>query len=618
MPSFVVATGPTLSVKAYIGDAKTLLAMNIAKKKDVSRFAGFTISYAANGGGPFYLQNTLRFEHPEKHAQDSSQPANASINAPIHKFRWIHIPGSVHRGIDPFMGPYTYTVTPRYFNASASLLPMDPSLSVTLAVDVGPFKSGNLALGFARGFTQSQAFVNHFGLTALIRPAGDDLLWDTSAISGTDASGQQYSFADEYGWLGFTARRQIFALLNEVQANPALFLDVFAYDLDEPDFAAALLALAGEGRVRVILDNAALHHSKTKPTPEDNFESLLVKVAGPAVVLPGKLRSQQPAGIMRGKFLRYAHDKVLLVSNGDTPVKVLTGSTNFSVTGLYVNSNHVLVYSDPQVAAQYAELFETVWEQRVSEAKYLASALSSATFQSSSNQTPPTAITFAPHAQAFAKQELADIATRIAQEGKRSKRDGSVLFAVMQVDNGVSSVWEALRALHTDQKVFSYGISDTTKGIALYQPGKRYGVLVTGKPGKSELPPPFNQVRDISGVGHQVHHKFVVCGFNRSDPVVYCGSSNLAQGGEASNGDNLLAIRDAGVATAFAIEAIGLVDHFEFLDRLPASATKKKKVPANKQHAAATAGWFLSTTDKWTVPYYDGNDLHCTDRLLFA
>ena len=89
-------------------------------------------------------------------------------------------------------------------------------------------------------------------------------------------------------------------------------------------------------------------------------------------------------------------------------------------------------------------------------------------------------------------------------------------------------------------------------------------------------------------------------------------------GSQPANGSNLLAIHDAGVATAFAIEAIGRVDHFDFLDRLPAPATTKKEAPTSEQHAAAPAGWFLSTTDKWTAPYYDSNGLHCADRLLFA
>src|SRR5277367_2143896 len=165
--------------------------------------------------------------------------------------------------------------------------------------------------------------------------------------------------------------------------------------------------------------------------------------------------------------------------------------------------------------------------------------------------------------------------------------------------------------------IFSYGISDNPGGIFLYPAGKTTGVLVTGKPINTQLPPPFDQVRNIGGVGHQVHHKFVVCGFNGSDPVVYCGSSNLALGGEQANGDNLLAIHDGDVATAFALEAIALVDHFNFLDHVAngpkAKKTKTPKPMAAKQQAAASAGWFLSTTDKWAKPYFDSKDLHSVD-----
>src|SRR6266581_669421 len=96
-------------------------------------------------------------------------------------------------------------------------------------------------LAFTRGFTQSQAFVRHFGRTALIRPKGDDLLFDTSAESGVNAEGVHYTYRDEYDWLGFTARQKIFAVLQDVVANTALFLDVFAYDLNEPDVMQLLL-----------------------------------------------------------------------------------------------------------------------------------------------------------------------------------------------------------------------------------------------------------------------------------------------------------------------------------------------------------------------------------------
>jgi hypothetical protein len=149
-----------------------------------------------------------------------------------------------------------------------------------------------------------------------------------------------------------------------------------------------------------------------------------------------------------------------------------------------------------------------------------------------------------------------------------------VLFAVMQLTGSQSPVYQTLGDLHATQSVYSYGISDAPKGIFLYSPAQATGVQVTGKPGQVTLPPPFDQVP--SPPGHEIHDKFVVCGLNGNDPVVYCGSSNLASGGEALNGDNLLAIHDADVATAFAIEALGLVDHYNFLDRM---ANPKKAAP---------------------------------------
>jgi hypothetical protein len=201
----------------------------------------------------------------------------------------------------------------------------------------------------------------------------------------------------------------------------------------------------------------------------------------------------------------------------------------------------------------------------------------------------------------------------------------------MDLGSGSGPVFPALQALHADERIFSYGITDTTEGIALYKPGSANGLLVTGKPAKSILPPPFNQIPAL-GPGHQVHHKFVVCGFNRADAVVYCGSSNLALGGEQENGDNLIAIHDSAIATAFAIEALGLVDHFQFLDKAAAQSKQNGKTPAteptpqvvaetassSKQQVAAEAGWFLSTSDHWVAPYYDAKDLHCVDRVLFG
>src|ERR1044071_1923660 len=135
MPAPAVQKTPSLNVVAYAGDAKTLLAFDLPKRR-TKRLAGFTIECRPGDRDEdaYYLQNMLRFERPSQHAQDAAEPANSSINAPLHKFRWLHVPGSVHQGLNPFYGPYAYVVTPRYFDEKKSLQPLDPTLSVKVAV----------------------------------------------------------------------------------------------------------------------------------------------------------------------------------------------------------------------------------------------------------------------------------------------------------------------------------------------------------------------------------------------------------------------------------------------------------------------------------------------------
>jgi len=564
-------------VNAYAGDNKTLLAFNFSTQSAARNLAGFTIQCQPPGKPAYFLFNELQFQNPSQHAQVSTEKPNSTVNAPIQRFRWVHVVGLNHQGLNPAVGDYIYTVTPRFFDANSSMLALDPALSATVTVHVGPFRKGSLSLGFTRGYMQSEAFAHHFGKQAQIQPAGRGVVFDTSQNAGTDPNGQPFAFADEYAWMGWTARQQILTMLGQVLGDPSLTLDVFAYDLDEPDVCKGLLQLAAAGRVRVILDNAQLHvthvDSKTHKTVvplEDPFTTQFNQQA------------KAPSAIVRGSFDRFSHDKIFIVSKGGVASRVLTGSTNFSVTGLYVNANHVLVFDDSTVAAKYAAVFEESWQilsanktpSKAASNAFSQTALATQPFVVQSSTVPHMSVTFSPHTAADALKILNAIAGRVNQE--KTAQQGNVMFAVMQLTGSQTPVYNALQAIHSTQSLFSYGISDAPGGTFLYSAGSKDGVLVTGKPSQVQLPPPFDQVP--SPPGHEIHDKFVVCGLNGADPVVYCGSSNLATGGEEANGDNLLEIHDADVATAFAIEALLLVDHYAFLDRF---AKAKAAMPGN-------------------------------------
>jgi hypothetical protein len=577
-----------LIIRAYQGDAKVMLAFNLPEDK-ITNLAGFTIACSPKGKATYFLYNQLQLEHPEKHAQNKNEPPYSSINAPIQKFRWLHVPGGFHQMDKVAYGSYTYTVTPRYFDEGI-LQPIDKKLSEEVVVEMSPFVKESLELGFTRGFVQSQGFVHHFGKKALFKPKNAKLLFNTSAEAGKNDQGESYTFKDEYRWSGFTAREKIFSLLQKVQSDDSLTVDVFAYDLNEPDILKIFLELARENKIRIIMDNAALHHDKDKPTPEDQFEAEYTKVAS------------DPQSIKRGKFGRYQHNKVFIVKRDDKPESILTGSTNFSVTGMYVNSNHVAIFNDAHVAEKYQEVFEEAWNDEVSRKEFIKSSNALKSFSFNNPGLPKMHISFSPHPDEFAKELLDKLVGRINEE------NSSVFFAVMGTDEKVKGpVAPALIKLHEREDVFTCGITDSTNELTLYKPSSKEGLRVTGKQGKTFLPPPFDEEASI-GIGHQVHHKFIVCGFNTNKPVVWFGSSNLALGGEEQNGDNLIEIHDEDIATVFAIEAMALVDHFQF---------RNKHVLKNENEENHSGPFHLFNNGKWAGKFYEPNDLHCLDRLLF-
>src|SRR5216684_3279097 len=73
-------------------------------------------------------------------------------------------------------------------------------------------------------------------------------------------------FQAQYAWLGYHARKMVFGFLQECLADPDVTLDLFAYDLDEPDIVR-MLQQCGP-RLRAVLDNAPLHTKASAVEPE--------------------------------------------------------------------------------------------------------------------------------------------------------------------------------------------------------------------------------------------------------------------------------------------------------------------------------------------------------------
>jgi hypothetical protein len=575
--SSVTAHGGGLTVKAYRGDDCVLIAFDLDPAA-CTGLAGFAIARSTDGGKTFtYVPNRLTFA--EGVTASSSVDAElaklkTTDNAPIQKFRWADYPPAT------FTGPYTYKIEARYFIAGKNPV-TDPaaletraSLTFSLALtgDIYP----NFKIGFTRGYVSSQAFADRYAGVAEMRPSRA-VDYDTT----TDIPGAKTptTWRSMYQYLGGHARAILSDFLAQCEADKNGY-DVFAYDLDEPDFLKVLARDATAGRpVRMILDNAQLH------TKAGAMEPASAKLLGDARVQ-----------IHRGHFQRYAHDKCVIERDGQgNAIRVLTGSANFSVRGLYVQSNSIITIDDPDVAKLYGEAFDNAWTDMTN---FPHSEIAAQWFDATGTGIPPFAVSFAPHEAASVSLD------RVAAAIKNAK--SSVLFAVMELVGG-GDVMQELLNLQQRADIFSYGVTQTTTGVKFYksQSGTN-GILVPFGYLKAHVPIPFRAEWN-GGMGQVIHHKFVVVDFNDEQPQVFCGSSNLAAGGEQSNGDNMLCITDPAVASLYAVEAIQLVDHYEFR---AVAQTATDAQPLQLQGPGVTPAWWQSS--------YDPASIKNTERLLFA
>lgn len=593
MEKFVSKKG--VSVYAYKGDAMTLLAFDLDESLK-ENFIGFTIKGNANGR-PFNVYNQMKFKKEIKLHKKPDFPNQllASEFSPIQKFRWIHVPSTIEHVTDIHYGDYTYEVTPRYIE-NGKLLAPDPKATVSVTIDVSPFTDGDIQVGFTRSFISSQAFAMRFGNKLNLRPNAEDLTFDITQEAGIAkrlnfATGVKedvsFSYKEIHEYLGWQVRQRIVEFLEEVINDKTIKIDVFAYDLNEPFIVEQLLQLAKEGRAKIILDNYPDH--KKEGSYENKFEDAFREVA------------TGDSDIYRGHFTSQAHSKVFIQRKNNAiakAIKVLTGSTNFATNGLYVNANHVIIFNKPAVAQVYADVFDASFgDENI--ASFKTSEIAATNYEFNEAGLPDMTIRFSPH-----KPKTVDAFFKSIKE-KILNAESDVLFAVMKDDSN-SDILDALKEQVASSEIFTAGITDVRQGMQLYKPGRKTGIRISGLNIATKLRPPFKDIIKVPGLGHSIHHKFVVVDFKGTNPVVYCGSSNLAYTPEQNNGDNLLEIRDKDVVTAFAIEAIRLIDHFHWLNKLVDGDTTEEEMN------------LYDNTEKikWYAKYYNPKDLKFLERTL--
>lgn len=548
-----------LTFKLYRGEGAALLAFDLAPDLATPDFVGFSIEVRYPGADHWgVLHNRLHFDYPPTPQRPRTFP---STEAPFQKFRWIHVPSEILPGL------FRYRATACYMQADGTLrkgVSVDAQVSLE-AQTISQFVN----IGFTRGFASSQAYGDRFDNETRILPPARSA---PRAYLDLDMA----PFERNYQWLGFEARQLILQVLEQVASDPGLTLDALIYESKEPDILRRLEQLGS--RLRAIIDD----HGEQGAT--DSCESL-----------SAARLSAAGAQVKRLHFSSQQHNKVLIVRREGKAIRVLGGSTNFALRGLYIQANNVLLFDDETVAGKFGEVFDAYW---TAPAAFRKNPLSQQWWVVRDEPGSRVSLCFAPHADSALS--LDPIATSIEQA------TSSVLYSIVFLNLINGKVRTALDEL-MQRALFSYGVAQRTGKLALRKPDGSVGLLPFAFLA-SNAPAPFRA--EWSGnAGNMVHNKFVVTDFNGANPTVYTGSSNLAGGGEKNNGDHLIRIEDRKVAVVYAIEALRLFDHFHF--RVNASKPGAlQTLRLAKPPAAGEKPWFDA--------YYRQGHVKARDRELFV
>ncbi len=389
-------------------------------------------------------------------------------------------------------------------------------------------------------------------------------------------------------------RPQILSLLEDAKAqNGKIFAAL--YELNDPELIPALEAFGPD--CHLILANGAFGKGK----PDEN-EKVREQLREQVTVIDRMV----PAG-------HFAHNKfVVFCDSAANPLRVLTGSTNWTASGLCTQANNGLVIDDPGVAGDYFDAWERLRDAGNEYTPELEAGNSTAkTFQVDGCSVTPW---FAATTDA---QDL-ECARRLidaAQEG--------ILFLFFNPGaySNEPHKWTLLQNVLARQQ---QGKPDLyVRGVVNQQIAGLTEPLAPGATGAGATSTPASPVTLYRGsaapkqLGHDVliphniktqfhtweeellgasmvniHSKVIVLDPFGEHPVVMTGSHNLGFKASSKNDDNLAIVQGNGpLAAAYAINIIAIFDTYRWNNYV-----ETRREDPNVWHG-------LEDNDKWQNGY---------------
>jgi phosphatidylserine/phosphatidylglycerophosphate/cardiolipin synthase-like enzyme len=476
-----------------------------------------------------------------------------------------------------------------------------PGLSVRTGVTRATDTFGRHRVVFNRGIISTQSIAHKLPKDSTGRPSADALMQHI-LVKGDPI---RESLAGE-------STKALMSLLDRARTDGGKCFCAL-YELTDTELIESIEA--ARGSVELILSNAdsdTAYDGTNADTRRRLHDSL-----GDAAIHDRLLRGNH---IGHNKFVVY-------VDPGGTAKAVLTGSTNWTATGMCSQSNNVTLLEDEKIAARYLEYW-----------KLLLADTAAGSTQEPELRTPdavaPPDLALGDATEGVMRTWFSPNTVRKSKppQNPPSPPDMAEVFdAIGNAKHGVlfllfsagaPSILQRVKEVETerraaDKEFFVRGaISDerTSREFAtsvyndssLTQPN----TLITGIGGIDD---PFAYWEaELAKLGHAViHDKVLVVDPFSDDCLVVNGSHNLGYKASYSNDENLCMIRgNRAMAETFTAHVLDIVNHYNW---------RFKRHPKHKTTGPTASQPFrgLDKTDGWQDKYFTGSFLASRDRFFF-
>jgi len=240
---------------------------------------------------------------------------------PIQSFNWKDL--FARRG-----GTYWYEIVPMVQTPDGLLAPDATRVMRTSSVSLVPTR-GNCSVFFNRGIISTQAIANSLPKTAKGTPSSAAL---AKAIREPNNALRNRLAGDlDDGVLGF---------LRRAEADGGTCYCAL-YELSDPELVEALKRL--KGRVHVVLSNAGEDTKEGAGDGDSTNQAARRALHDLRIDVTDRMLGKGHIG----------HNKFVVYVKNRRPAAVLTGSTNWTPTGLCAQSNNAIVVESADMAAEY-------------------------------------------------------------------------------------------------------------------------------------------------------------------------------------------------------------------------------------------------------------------------